>query len=442
MEKEPFKSAMVRIFEGIKGAMDGIGTAWKPIGDMLVENAPLIDAVLTKLGETVGTVLGEIATAMSGGAFQQGSLGFVEGLQAALTGIDWNTIGALIGMVLGFLGELLPALTPIINQLVQSLMPILKDLFERVMPALGSLSELIVPILKVVGVAIQGLILVVGPLHDALKGVLEFLVGVFTGDWERAWKGLVDVFKGIMLFFLTLIVGIFGSLLMAVGDVFHNIHKTVYESGEGFRSLIGDIGKNISDAWNGFWDNFGSQTKTGWETVVKFFEKIPESIGNFFKNAGDWLRGSGKSLIFGLLLGIKQAAPFLGGVIDNMMKDVSGWFPHSPAKKGAFSGRGYTTFSGAALTRDFAKGIVGETDSVVKATDALMRAVSMPKSMNLALNATSGPVTSREGAILMAQSRLDAVNREQAKVDIHVTSPTPGAAALEIQRTLERSGIL
>src|SRR5690606_23468729 len=32
-------------------------------------------------------------------------------------------------------------------------------------------------------------------------------------------------------------------------------------------------------------------------------------------------------------------------------------FPFSPAKEGPFSGTGYTTFSGAALTRDFADSI-------------------------------------------------------------------------------------
>lgn len=33
---------------------------------------------------------------------------------------------------------------------------------------------------------------------DALKGVIDFVVGVFTGDWERAWNGLSAVFKGVV----------------------------------------------------------------------------------------------------------------------------------------------------------------------------------------------------------------------------------------------------
>ncbi len=32
---------------------------------------------------------------------------------------------------------------------------------------------------------------------DILSGLLEFITGVFTGDWGKAWQGLQDVFKGI-----------------------------------------------------------------------------------------------------------------------------------------------------------------------------------------------------------------------------------------------------
>lgn len=30
-----------------------------------------------------------------------------------------------------------------------------------------------------------------------LKGIIDFIVGVFTGDWEKAWEGVKGIFKGI-----------------------------------------------------------------------------------------------------------------------------------------------------------------------------------------------------------------------------------------------------
>lgn len=30
-----------------------------------------------------------------------------------------------------------------------------------------------------------------------MKGVIDFIVGVFTGDWTKAWQGVTEIFKGI-----------------------------------------------------------------------------------------------------------------------------------------------------------------------------------------------------------------------------------------------------
>lgn len=38
---------------------------------------------------------------------------------------------------------------------------------------------------------------VVGNLLRALSGIIDFIVGVFTLNWELAWKGIVDIFGGI-----------------------------------------------------------------------------------------------------------------------------------------------------------------------------------------------------------------------------------------------------
>lgn len=34
-------------------------------------------------------------------------------------------------------------------------------------------------------------------IKDILKGVIDFIVGVFTGDWTKAWQGVTEIFKGI-----------------------------------------------------------------------------------------------------------------------------------------------------------------------------------------------------------------------------------------------------
>lgn len=39
---------------------------------------------------------------------------------------------------------------------------------------------------------------VVGGLLQTLSGIIDFIGGAFTGNWERAWKGVADIFLGIV----------------------------------------------------------------------------------------------------------------------------------------------------------------------------------------------------------------------------------------------------
>lgn len=57
---------------------------------------------------------------------------------------------------------------------------------------------------------------VVGRLIDILTGLIDFITGVFTGDWTKAWNGIKDVFRGIV----NLIIDIFeGAINMIVGGL-------------------------------------------------------------------------------------------------------------------------------------------------------------------------------------------------------------------------------
>jgi hypothetical protein len=64
-------------------------------------------------------------------------------------------------------------------------------------------------------------------IWDSIKrifsGVIDFIRGVFTGDWERAWKGVQDIFGGLFNGLVALakapLNGIIGLLNMAIGAI-------------------------------------------------------------------------------------------------------------------------------------------------------------------------------------------------------------------------------
>ena len=70
-----------------------------------------------------------------------------------------------------------------------------------------------------------------------------------------------------------------------------------------------------------------------------------------------------------------MAAP-LTHAISSVIGAAKKYFPHSPAKVGPFSGRGYTSYSGVALIEGFMEGI---QQTIPKLTQALQSGLAMPQ---------------------------------------------------------------
>ena len=56
---------------------------------------------------------------------------------------------------------------------------------------------------------------VLNGIWKVLGGLIDFIVGVFTGDWNKAWEGIKSIFNGIW----TSIKGIFEGIWNAIKDI-------------------------------------------------------------------------------------------------------------------------------------------------------------------------------------------------------------------------------
>jgi hypothetical protein len=76
--------------------------------------------------------------------------------------------------------------------------------------------------------------------------------------------------------------------------------------------------------------------------------------------------------ITNIVAGILGAFPKLKEAIGWVMEQVNRFFPHSPALEGAFSGKGWTPYSGAALVDGFTQGIQNGASGLRNAVSGLM----------------------------------------------------------------------
>lgn len=147
-------------------------------------------------------------------------------LTGALVPIITQLMGALLPIVsaiLPILMELFNQLVPIVLMLIEAFMPLLEPVLALVTPLLDLVGTILPPLIELFGVllgtilpplqmvigalipvitgvvnAISGfLIPVIDTISAVLGGLITFLTGVFTGNWEQAWDGIVQIFTGL-----------------------------------------------------------------------------------------------------------------------------------------------------------------------------------------------------------------------------------------------------
>ena len=286
---------------------------------------------------------------------------------------------AFIGMVTTVIGALVPLVTTIVEiaaQIISFLAPIVAFLVQTFSPAFEFIGKTVSDIFGFIGKVISDAI-------NIITGILNVFLSALRGDWEGAWNGLLNVLKGILDFIVNTITGAFDVVM----HVFENLAKMLVDI---WNNLWGGIGDFVVGAWNGI-------TKTisdGVGSAVEFVKSMPGKIKDALGNLGGMLMDSGKALIGGFIDGIKNAASGAKDAVKGVLDGIANFFPHSPAKVGPFSGRGYTTYSGKALIGDFAGAIRAGRDQVAEAAGYALSGADFSASSvaSLSVPATPEPV--------------------------------------------------
>lgn len=274
----------------------------------------------------------------------QGLVTMVQPIIAAVIPMLVQIGEAFIGMVTTVIGALVPMVTKIVEiaaQIVSFLAPIVAFLIQTLSPAFEFIGKTVSDIFGFIGKVIADAI-------NIITGILNVFLSALRGDWEGAWNGLLNVLKGILDFIVNTITGAFDVVM----HIFENLAKMLVDI---WTNLWNGIGDFVVGAWNGI----TKAISDGVGSAVGFVKSMPDKIKEGLGNLGGLLKDSGKALIGGFIDGIKSMLNGAKDAVGGIMKAIGDFFPHSPAKRGRFSGRGYTTYSGRALIGDFAHSIEG-----------------------------------------------------------------------------------
>ena len=88
-----------------------------------------------------------------------------------------------------------------VGAIVSTLAPFLLATFEQIKVLIEALLVVVRTIAPVVGEVVTTVINVFTSLLNNIKtifgGITQFISGVFTGNWKKAWEGVKNIFKGV-----------------------------------------------------------------------------------------------------------------------------------------------------------------------------------------------------------------------------------------------------
>ena len=221
---EKFSAGGETAKEAFKQTIDALAEMEDPI-EQNAAGVALFGTMWEDLGPEVVTQLADITD----GAYAAG-----DELES-MKNVNYDDLGSMIdGLKRNLELLLVPlgnVLMPILELLIQSVLPVLTGLLTPLLEAIMALLE---PILSLISQAIQPLIDIIsflmdmafrpliellkslpeifsGTLGDAFEsakriienikgifgGIIDFIAGVFTGDWGRAWEGVKSIFSNI-----------------------------------------------------------------------------------------------------------------------------------------------------------------------------------------------------------------------------------------------------
>lgn len=226
-------------------------------------NDSVIGDVLGKMGYDVDEVRDRIITAWNK------VKGFLTNVWLAISGIAGTVSAKLKEFWVNNGEEIMERLSAIWNGLKTILTIVWNLLRDNAVSIFNGLKEFWNQWGDKITAAFSAIFSAVGEIFMAfmqiIQGVIDFISGVFTGDWEKAWQGICEIFTGIWEAVLAFFTGIWEAIYALFGDKIDAIVEKVTEFVDNIREKL----REIKD----------------------FFGGIADGVGDFFGDIGDFFTG-------------------------------------------------------------------------------------------------------------------------------------------------------
>ncbi len=347
--KDILKSAIEGSLGVIETVTSGVLTVVQNLSDAI---SRLYDEHVKPFFDSIADGLSSIFETLITG-YNTYILPVLQGLAEQFKGLLEGPLGDAILKIETFLGKLIDSLkllwesvlVPLIDWIIANLLPVIAEVINVV----GTVA------IKV----IKSLIKIIGDVADTLSGIIDFLVGVFTGDWELAWQGIKEiadgawslikdivtdtwdaiktVTKGALSIIKSIINVAWNAIKAVTSTVWNAIKKTLFSILNSIKSTVGTvvnaIRTKVTHTWKSTWSEATQTLKNAATFIFAKVGAIKDTITNKFNAARDAVKSAFEGIVGFIKAPINQAISIVNnavGMINNAIGGIESAFSFGP----------------------------------------------------------------------------------------------------------------
>ncbi|RFZ77315.1 hypothetical protein DS742_19180 [Lacrimispora amygdalina] len=279
----------------IKQTLEDTFSAVEPI---FSEIKSIVDEAFTKINETYDTHIKPMLDSFKQGFTEIATkllelyntyfLPIITDLSVQFQAFREEYLSPLIDKFMEFAGKVADAITvlwenvlkPFILWFMEAATPIIAEFIQNVIDGFFRFFE--------------GVSTVVGDILTALSGLMDFIIGVFTGDWNLAWEGIKTFFGGIwdaMKDIVSTVMDVIDSVIQIVLGVIKSVWELIWN---GIKTFVSNIWTSIQDnitkaseairdKLSEIWDSVKQTIEEKWNAIKEWFDQIWQKIKDVFK---------------------------------------------------------------------------------------------------------------------------------------------------------------
>lgn len=340
-----FLGFLASALETVKGVVD---ETMANLGEMYDAHVkPMFDALASGLSSIVSVLLT---------TYQGHIQPILDSLAERLSSFASQYLQPLIDKGLELIGKVADAVTLLWVNILQ---PFIEWFVSTIIPAITPVLQGIIDSFFLVGETISSIL---SGIITWMGGIIDFLVGVFTGEWSLAWTGIQEILSGIWEIIKSIVTGALSLIENAISlawtrisvtttTIWNTIKTLINTIWTGIKSLAVTLFNNIKDtislAWTTvqtvttqIWNGIQEALSLAWETVKSTAElaftgvkdtvidawnalkdktgEIWDGIWNTIKGAINNIISGVESMVNGVVDGINTMINGLNGLIDNI----------------------------------------------------------------------------------------------------------------------------